>query len=406
MRIDELSRIVQAVADLIASAKIVDGPSTPPNGALGGPMTITSTAFFPPDYPPPGAESMEFEHSTLDTGDSSRKRCASSMANGERMIKAPKLEPTEDPLLHIAPLGSGPLQNMPGSFSFGTPQMSVALNLVDVKSCGSLPSSAPGSRPSSSSGILGMQMPSSANFIPAPLTLPSSPLVDMNGNPVIPPAPYTSPPISTGWSDTRDPFPTRAHHSHSLSGGSLHALSTLPLPEQSSIPYPMGNGFSPTIATHPQANLINPAMPPSLGGPSPSRQQHVNRPSRSSSLSNLYMTSSYPGGSARMSAPQSPIASSPEYDEMDESDGGEDYSHSPPLTMLIKNGTIKKGSGEGHGARPKASRRISTADANEIPQEFRADVDRIFFEFLDSTCSNRACAMVEIMADRSDRVRH
>jgi hypothetical protein len=109
------------------------------------------------------------------------------------------------------------------------------------------------------------------------------------------------------------------------------------------------------------------------------------------------MTSPYGGGdtlhpkaSNGLSAPQSPISSSPEYDNDDDSDCGEDYAHSPPMTMIIKGGAVKKLNSEGSGSRPKASRRASTADANEIPQEFRSDVDRIFFEFLSNVCSNRA----------------
>lgn len=372
MRIDELSRIVQAVADLIASAKIVDDASTSPNP--NGPMTITSTAFLPPDYPPPGSDSMEFDHA-VDPGDSSRKRssCASSMAAGERMIKAPKLEPQDDLPLHMAPpLGSAGPHG--GFFS--------AL-LPDAKP-GSLPPSAPGSRPPSSSGLM-MQMSSSANLIAPPLTIPNTP-VDMNGNLVshIPSAPYSSPPISTaGWNEGRPPFSSRSHHQHSLSGGSMHQISNLAALQDPS--YSMPSGFNPTLPSNP---LIPTGMSAGMSL-SPPRQQLPGRPSRSSSLSNLYMTPSYPVPSSGISAPHSPIVSSPEDDDAEESDG-EDYPHSPPLTMIIKNGTIKKANGDsGSLVRPKASRRTSTADANEIPQEFRADVDRIFFEFLDSTCSNR-----------------
>ena len=45
-------------------------------------------------------------------------------------------------------------------------------------------------------------------------------------------------------------------------------------------------------------------------------------------------------------------------------------------------------SGPSSGSRPKNGRRTSTTDANEIPAEYKADVDRIFFDFLSSICSN------------------
>jgi hypothetical protein len=397
MRIDELSRIVQAVADLIASTMAIDGPSTPPKASLGtGVASITSTSFLPPDYPPPGTEPMDFDNA-LDPGDSSRKRCASSLAVGERVIKAPKLEPQDDPPLLISPsVNSASLQNISPSFMFGTSQMSVPV--PDIKP-GSLPSSTPASRPPSSSGALTMQMPSPANFGPPSIPLSATGPLDLNSLPPashISTAPYPSPPVATSpWTDTRGSFAPRTHHQHSLSGGSAHGLSNLILPESSSLAYPVGNGFSPTTPTsHSHAPLIPSVMPISMA-PSPPRQQHVVRPSRSSSLSNLYMSSTYSVGEPRkpagISAPQSPIASSPECDnDAEESDGGEDYSQSPPLTMIIKSGTTKKASSEGSVSRPKNSRRTSTADANEIPQEFRADVDRIFFEFLSSVCSNRA----------------
>jgi hypothetical protein len=43
------------------------------------------------------------------------------------------------------------------------------------------------------------------------------------------------------------------------------------------------------------------------------------------------------------------------------------------------------------GSRPKNGRRTSTTDANEIPSEYKVEVDRIFFDFLGSICSNCGC---------------
>ena len=85
IRVEELIRTVQAVADLIASTHIVDAPVSPTNA------NRTSTGYSPPAHPPPGtSESMGYDHNVLDQfTDPSRKRCASSLGP-ERVIKAPK----------------------------------------------------------------------------------------------------------------------------------------------------------------------------------------------------------------------------------------------------------------------------------------------------------------------------
>ena len=396
IRVEELVRTVQAVADLIASTHIVDGPVPSPNA------NRTATGYSPPDHPPPGTtESMEYDHNVLDlNADPSRKRCASSLGP-ERVIKAPKLEPLDDPLHSIQPsIGVAPLHSLPtvssvinstiqtlnpgaaSAFPFG---LSHPLPDPVPPPAPSLPPSQPVSRPPSADNSHPTLI--TAGHIPPPLVL------DRRGGSglqtQIPPAPFSSPPVpGVAWADTRAPFPTRPHHQHSHSGSSIHSI--IPISEPPPLGYPqIGNGFTSTLPpSHPPPPGMSVSMIPA---PSPPRPVHVVRPSRSSSLSNAYLPSSYEVHSKTMpgsSTPQTPIASSPD-DECDESDG-DDHSHSPPLTMYGKNKRARPDdAGPSSGSRPKNGRRASTADANEIPTEYRPEVDRIFFEFLGNICSNR-----------------
>ena len=181
----------------------------------------------------------------------------------------------------------------------------------------------------------------------------------------------------------------------SHSGGSIQSI--IPISESSGLNYPqLGNGFAPTLPSHPPSLVPPPAMMSvsMVPLPSPPHSAHLVRPSRSSSLSNVYLPSASevrPKTISAPSRPQTPTASSPE-DECDESDG-EDHSHSPPSVTYGRNKRARSDDpGSTPGPRPKNGRRSSTTDANEIPTEYRVEVDRIFFDFLSNICSNRECA--------------
>ena len=413
VRVEELVRTVQAVADLIASTHIVDGPVPSPNA------NKTATGYSPPDHPPPGTtESMEYDHNVLDQiADPSRKRCASSLGQ-ERVIKAPKLEPLDDPLHSIQPsIGVAPPHPLPTVSSVINPTIP-ALNpgpssafpfglshpLPDQvpPPASSLPPSQPASRPPSADS--GHPTLITASHIPPPLVLNQR---GSNGlPPQIPPGPFSSPPVpGVAWADTRAPFPGRSHHQHSHSGSSIHSI--VPISEPPALGYPqIGNNFSSTTLppSHPPPlGHPPPVMPVSMGpAPSPPRPVHAVRPSRSSSLSNAYLPPTYEvhGVIPASSTPQTPIASSPD-DECDDSD--DEHSQSPPLTTYGKNKRARPDdAGPSSGSRPKNGRRTSTTDANEIPVEYRAEVDRIFFEFLGNICSNRACFLYNTARARAN----
>ena len=390
IRVEELMRTVQAVADLLAITRIADGPVPSPN------VNKTSTGYSPPDHPPPGtSESMDYDHNVLDPfADPSRKRCASSLGP-ERVMKAPKLEPLDDPPLHsIQPsIGVAPLHPPPTISSVVNPASAPTLSsfglshpLPDPTQPLVPPASQPASRPPSAGSSRCNLI--SAGHIPSPLVLnqPGSSGLP----PQIPQAPFSSPPVpGVAWADTRAPFPSRPHHQHSHSGGSTQSIISVTEPPSRNYPQ-LSSGFAPNLPpSHPP-----PVMPVSMVPvPSPPHSAHLVRPSRSSSLSNVYLPSASevrPNTISAPSRPQTPIASSPD-DECDESDG-EDHSQSPPSVTYGKNKRARtEDPGSTPGPRPKNGRRSSTTDANEIPAEYRVEVDKIFFDFLSNICSNRRC---------------
>ena len=389
IRVEELIRTVQAIAELVAATHIADGPASPPNA------NRTTSGYSPPAHPPPGtSESMDYDHNVLDlNADPSRKRCASSLGP-ERVIKAPKLEPLDDPPLHsIQPsIGVAPLHPLPivssvlnatiPTLNPGTAPAFPSFGLPDQVQppVPSLPPSQPASRPPSAGGSRPNLI--SAGHIPPPLAL------NQSGSNSLPP--QILPSSFSSWADTRAPFPGRPHHQHSHSGSSIH--STIPTSEASVLGYSqISNGFPPTLPHNPPS-----VMPVSMVPvPSPPHSAHAVRPSRSSSLSNVYLPPAYEIHQKvilESSRPQTPIASSPDED-CDDSDG-DDHGHSPPLAVYGRNKRARADDSEPmSGSRPKNGRRSSTTDANEIPAEYKAEVDRTFFEFLGSICSNCGCSL-------------
>ncbi|KAH7913761.1 hypothetical protein BJ138DRAFT_1001713 [Hygrophoropsis aurantiaca] len=199
------------------------------------------------------------------------------------------------------------------------------------------------------------------------------------------------------------------HHQHSLSGSSLNTA----------------------LGYHPLANPNTPHTFSSTGpfAPSPSAQTRsgttggagisppIGRISRSSSFTHgnanplAFGLSEVPSVGAldflqsrrpapSMSIPHSPT-SSHDGDFDNESDGGGDYSqsHSPESST---GNTARNSSQNPHSSASRSTTasvrphtlmsRQSTENlsghGNEVPQEYRPEVDRIFFEFLSNICSN------------------
>ncbi|THG98647.1 hypothetical protein EW026_g3588 [Hermanssonia centrifuga] len=93
---------------------------------------------------------------------------------------------------------------------------------------------------------------------------------------------------------------------------------------------------------------------------------------------------------------------SPEYDDDDDGDESDDEHHLSYLTYPTPPSGASPDDGKGENGMPNApsgtsarrgSRTSPSAESNaghgnEVPQEYKADVERIFFEFLNKTCLN------------------
>ena len=178
--------------------------------------------------------------------------------------------------------------------------------------------------------------------------------------------------------------------------------------------------YSPTRTTHLQQAPLN-AASATLG-----------RASRSASMSQLHGNpfAQVPDGvshptmyeSTTQSRPstsgwQSPRAESPEYDyddSRDSDDEGEQQTQYACLGQSLGaphakskssaegpvNGTTRSHAGQRRMSRTSPSNEGggSSGHGNEVPQEYRADVERIFFEFLNSICSNRTYRLSAVPA--------
>jgi hypothetical protein len=312
----------------------------------------------------------------LDVSDNARKRCASS-ANDERAVKAIKLEPTTmDPHLNTAtnsalatPIGkysppntANSTMSMPTMSNPTTPSSYTLPNVADYN----LMSNA--TAPVSQNGLdVGSIPPVQQDFVMA---------------------------RRNTWSER----PPTLQHRHTLSGGSGLTANDLNSA--------MGHGAS--------AGLVSSALPPFTAagsfGPPPIPPlsagpdvvpSGIPRTARSMSLTAPYsrptfpigmdgtipsLPSTFPDGTTiddmhHFPTDELTFMSSPEEDS---EDGPSSGGHSPAR-------------GRGEASRPSTSsgpsrlpsRTRPEAVANEIPPEYRAEVDRIFFNFLQRICSDR-----------------
>ena len=264
VKIDELKRAISWVSEAIAKIESLSLTESSP------PLGITS-AIFTKHSPQavsaliggnPVANNPHAMHgqNNLDGLDVSRKRCASSMAeSGDRVIKAPKMEPQEDPKLTIA---ASPTKPLP-THIFPPPSSSLSSTIANR----SLPSSTTPSRqpspPVMPMNLLQQPLSAAVSFTNA---LPPGPPIDFGLSSSVPP--HSAPPFPLGarnrssWSDTPVTLPNR-HHQHSLSGTSLsaavnfHGLAVGP-PPSSSLPFTAPGTFgSPSTSPPKQRPIAN-----------------------------------------------------------------------------------------------------------------------------------------------------
>ena len=428
-KIDQIKMAIAFVSDLIAATRLTDGPSPPSDKS--SPPVSSATRASPPNVGRSGA-GLPFNpflpngdfHSQDGLGPSdheSRKRCASSMNENDRLIKVMKMEPLDD---ISQPSLSPPSYPFPSSVGPGVVNSHPAFS--------SNPPSSPPSRPTSSGGVpMHPQLNMYRRSLPSSVPIGFTPLnvAAANGHApsdFTPPASATHPGHVTAFG--HPPEPWREHpasftssHRHTLSGSHLDGdvdmkniimgASAAFASSASLFPSPSGSA---QLSTPPSATVV------------PAMLQSSARASRSNSLSNQppsdALTFGVPvsevtideraeydtgvsGHDTGFSRSLSPV-SSPEDDDEHDSDTG-----SPTQSRYRgRNGSI---SDANHQFSRQPSRRAltnrSSTDnfssgigangsnhSNEVPQEYRAEVDRIFFEFLNRICSNCQWALPQL----------
>ncbi|KAF9454647.1 hypothetical protein P691DRAFT_806814 [Macrolepiota fuliginosa MF-IS2] len=367
---------------------------------------------------------------TVSRSDQSRKRCATELDEG-RNVKALKREPQEDlplSLPHIDPSLPVPAEQSP---TYPTPLSahplgSVVRPILPLPHSHSQPPSRAPTPPKASLPSRPSFSPSKSNAGPSfPAFMPSSPTLEFP--PKIAP-PLGSPsafgvPTTPGASPWNDPIVSTSRHHHSLSAGAITSpLQTIPItpggnpamtgpldafsPNIPTVPPPMlspsTSTISPPIGRMSRSGSITgvsysngfsfnypPKETPTWGAVSQHAQNLPPTPqTRSQSQSNWYFgPSEHTAHSASPStsdvsstmagAAANTTRSSPTDPDENDDDHDSDASDGQYRT------SNKKTSGDSHG--PGAS-------SSDVPIEYRAEVDRIFFEYLNKICSNRMCS--------------
>jgi len=419
-RIDQLKKAISLVSELIAATRLADGPSPPSDNpspphapaARASPPNLSNPGTGPPFVPLLLGDSMSQDG--MNPADfETRKRCASSMTEDDRVPKALKMEPLDD--VSQSPLSSFPFSVGPG------PAHSVPFP--------SNPPSSPPSRPESSTGV---PLHSQLNMYQRPMTSsifpPSLNVAAANGRA---PSDFSSPtsashqPVSghvasfgqspEAWGEHPGTF--APSHRHSLSCGSRLNGDV----EMKNLIM----GGPPAFASPAAGFHSLPAAPlptPPAATVAPALLQSAPRGSRSNSLSNPPSGDPFAFGvpfseatideraeyRVDMSRPDtgfsrshSPVSPSDDDDEPDSEPGSPSNSryrarngsigeanHSFPRPLprrVLVNRTSTDNFNSGMGTNGNGS----SSHSNEVPQEYRAEVDRIFFEFLNKICSNR-----------------
>src|SRR6266850_3306048 len=419
VRIDQLKKAIALVSELIAATRLADGASPPsdkpsPPGARASPPNLFKSGAGPSFAPLfPGGDSKPQDGSGPPDFES-RKRCASSMTEDDRVPKALKMEPLDD--TSQSPLSSFPFSSVVASGPAG---------VANSHPFSSNPPSSPPSRPASSAGVpLHPQLNMYQRPLPSSISLnfpPSLNVAAANGrasSDFTPPASASHQPVSGHvasfghspelWGEHPGPF--APSHRHTLSGSRLNGDV-----EMKNVIIGGPPAFASPAAGFPSLPATAPLTSPPAATVAPSLLQNGPRGSRSNSLSNPptgdpfafgvpvseatideraeWVNASRPD--TGFSRSHSPV-SSPDDDDDSEpgspshsryrarngsvGEGNHPFSRPLPRRVLVnRTSTDNFNSGIGNG---------SSNHSNEVPQEYRAEVDRIFFDFLTKICSN------------------
>ncbi|KAF5380839.1 hypothetical protein D9615_004068 [Tricholomella constricta] len=361
-----------------------------------------SPLSFPPSTIPSTSAPMDVtvaDH--LGILDHSRKRCASELEE-HRSVKAPKREPQDDVPLNIPFSDTPPAVTTPPF-----PVTGIALPVIPIK-----PQPAPSRPPTpptkfSPHGPFSSVKPPSAapnfsTFPPGQVDFAPNLTTPLN---VVPPS---FPGLHTSWSDSV--VPTRHHHS--LSAGSLSGTMLPQTP-------PLGtNSMVDPFSTAPLQHTSLQTMP---GTSAPTTiSPPIGRMSRSGSINGTF-SSSYGYGymeasagswnrvAVQAAAPTAPTNWFPgmegQVTRTSLSPASSSASDRPPLSRVpstTHNSPVEEKdddddddddeddneSNVSKNIHLSSDSPVCPSTGTDVPQEYRAEVDRIFFEYLNRICSN------------------
>jgi hypothetical protein len=445
VKIDKLMQLLNLATNLVAAAPPLDHPATgvlPEGSPNAGYSTVTSSSnsrVSPPTGPPPGlvlpfqsdpgitrvSSTGSMKMDTMDLGNhESRKRCASSVPIGDdRANKAPKREPLEDiiPLAqHTPPSAHHTPPLLQGNIFQSQQQQHAVPGVADPRTVAVFASantlSQPLSRPPSPPKLIeGFNLTQQQQ--PPQISSPSKtpPQSDFDSNSSTPTATVSAFPTGSGnrssWSDGPPSILPQRQHPHSRSASSLVDLHGLGIPSYSS------PTFAPPAlqsSQHPGVNTGGSSISPPLG-----------RVSRTGSVSNGFVspfafgfsdvaTAVAPAAVATpLGRPAPPVAgpstveaydysksrpstatmarrnSDTEEDYFDDDSDDEDGSSPSSRDFRSRPNTSHGGSGGSSGQHGGTDGSNSSHHRDDVPQEYREEVDRVFFEFMNKICSNR-----------------
>ncbi|KAK1222682.1 hypothetical protein PQX77_014468 [Marasmius sp. AFHP31] len=360
--IPESSQLLFATGTVIATPdqdiEITQAQVTPRSGSTQAPP-IPHTASTPP-----GQES------------SARKRCASEI-DVERPIKALKSEPQEE-LLYTQPLHIHTLQSPPPSRppTPSSAQTGFVFNPIKTPPQGTAYPPPPSSASSMSSTMSSPHSIHSHNLAAA--SAPDLVAGAKVSSPVFPP-------LRSAWSESVVPtINGQSRHSHSLSTGSITTPSSSGVTTGASSPVShTSTGSSTTGTAHPSPPRFSAGINGRING----------RMTRSGSIGTLGshpFTYSYPQSAwsdnvaKRGDSSMGSLVSS--------SGAGSSGLGSSSASTTARNSPEEIHDGddgdEGDDDGGRGSSTHSAGAGSDVPQEYRAEVDRIFFEFLNKICSN------------------
>ncbi|KAF9013978.1 hypothetical protein BDQ17DRAFT_1296044 [Cyathus striatus] len=425
-KVDELKERISQVSEMISMMSVASSNFSPSFSSQASvPSPLPPSVSEPPvDFPSvsqPAANSPIDLRAQLTVPDHSRKRCASDLEE-QRTVKAPKREPQDDQPLSFAPSIEAPVP-LPVETSQIFPTAGISLPQGAALPL-AVSQSRPPSRPPTPSSFavrpsysptkqsqtsVVSAFPSYASAPPAPIDFATSISSSVaSGSP-------TFPGLHTSWTDTAVPTVSSRHHASSSVGSVTGVITTLPAMSPAAVPPaamdPYANTLTPTTQVPPQAiPIANPVSAVSQPVGRMSRSGSINGASFASAFTFGYppadtsanwssmgrlpntapaphtgQTSWYVGGIELSRSSASPSTSdaagtmpsttrnSPSDDENDDDEDSDDNETTRTRTT---------------SRAPAGDAPSNSSSSSDVPAEYKTEVDRIFFEYLNKICSN------------------